>query len=152
MEKIRILQLGSEDWNGVYTLPEYVELYYEETLREVPSQPCDLIFLDRTPLKEEIPFLHQSAKAYTLFATDRVKQSEETDWLLRSRKGRYIERSHIQDFLLLEAVNYFPRPYGEKFDLLNLAVSRNFQGRVRWDGKYSVCLTGDFGEIGRAHV
>lgn len=146
MEKIRILQLGSEDWNKVYTLPEYVELYYEETLREVPSQPCDLIFLDRTPLKEEIPFLHQSAKAYTLFATDRVKQSEETDWLLRSRKGRYIERSHIQDFLLLEAVNYFPRPYGEKFDLLNLAVSRNFQGRVSWDGKYSVCLTGDFGE------
>lgn len=87
MEKIRILQLGSEDWNGVYTLPEDAELHYEENLQQNPSKPYDLVFLDRTPRKEEIPFLYQAAKAYTLFATDHVAQNEETDWLLCSRKG-----------------------------------------------------------------
>ena len=128
MEKIRILQLGSEDWNEVYTLPEDAELHYEENLQENPSRPYDLVFLDRTPRKEEIPLLHQAAKAYTLFATDHVARDEETDWLLRSRKGRYIKRSEIQEFLLSEARNYFPKPYGEKFDLLKLAVIRLFSG------------------------
>ncbi len=146
MEKIRILQLGSEDWNGVYTLPEDAELHYEENLQQNPSKPYDLVFLDRTPRKEEIPFLHQAAKAYTLFATDHVAQNEETDWLLCSRKGRYINQSDIQEFLLSEARNYFPKPYGEKFDLLKLAVSRDFKGSIRWDGNYRVCLGGDFGD------
>ena len=30
MEEIRILQLGKENWNNVYTLPEWVHLDYVE--------------------------------------------------------------------------------------------------------------------------
>lgn len=146
MDRIRILQLGHEDWNGVYAIPKEAELHYEEVLQEAPSKPYDLIFLDRTLRKKEVPLLHQTAKAYTLFATDRVEQNEETKWLLRSRKGRFLERSDIQEFLLSEARNYFPKPYGEKFKLFNLAVNRNFQGQIRWNGNCSVCLDGDFGK------
>jgi len=90
--------------------------------------------------------LYQASKAYTLFVTEQVELEGEADWLYRSRKGRRIAVSYLSDFLLHEARNYFPKPYGEKFNPGSLAISRDFKGSVRWNGNYSVCLNVDFGE------
>ena len=54
LDKIRILQLGYEDWTGRFPLPENISLLYEEVLEQAPEKPFDLVFLDRAPLPEEI--------------------------------------------------------------------------------------------------
>ena len=62
MEEIRILQLGEEDWNRIYTLPQWVRLDHVEHFREntekrKTDKPYDMFFLDRTPQEEEISSL-----------------------------------------------------------------------------------------------
>ena len=150
MEKIQILQLGGQDWNELYTLPENVVLHHIEACEKTAGQSYDLVFLDRTPLDGEIMPLYRLTKAYTLFVTQQVILERGAAWLYKSRKGRRIEESDIQNFLLHETANYFPIPYGEKFGFSNLAISQNFSGSIRWNGNHSVCLQGDFGrELGQ---
>ena len=145
MDIIHILQLGNEDWGQRYTLPEIVELHYADPLKEASKEGYDLIFLDRNPSEQEIRLLHQITKAYTLFVTEQVKLGNEAQWLYECKKGKRIAASDIQDFLIHEARNYYPKPYGEKYDLKNLAVAQDFRGSVRWNGNYNVCMQGDFG-------
>lgn len=146
MARINILQIGEEDWNGIYTLPEYVTLDYAESLEEAPEKAYDMFFLDREPLDAEVELLYRAAKAYTLFVTDKVDMQGQAQWLCRSRKAQCIAETDIQRFLTEESRYYFPRPYGEKFHLRDVAIAQGFRGKVKWNGNYSVELEDDFGE------
>lgn len=146
MEQIRILQLGNEDWNNIYTLPSNVTLNYMERFIRVPEKQYDLFFLDRTPLEEEVPILYQAVKAYTLFITKNVEISGATAWLCCSKKAQNIAMKEIQNFLLQETRYYFPKPQGEKLDLKHWAVAQGFSGKVKWDANYAVTMEGEFGE------
>lgn len=146
MDEIRVLQLGEEDWNRRYELPETMELSHVRVFTEAPGKPYDMVFLDRTPSDGEIGALYRASKAYALFVTDRVEIGGRTAWLLECRKGKHIASGEIQDFLLREAGYYYPKPYGEKFGSNNLTISRNFSGDVSWNGNHDVALLGDFGE------
>jgi accessory secretory protein Asp2 len=149
LDKIRILQLGNEDWNQVYQLPGYVELtcssYYEET----PKKPFDLVFADRRIRSAEVPFLQDTAKAYCYYVLDdimdRQHESAAEKALYECKKGQTLKREQLQDFLTFEARNYFAKPYGEKFKNRNIAIAQDFKGKVTWHGNYSVELEGDFG-------
>ncbi len=145
LNEIRILQLGNEDWNKVYVLPEVVRLDYVDKFFEVPKEPYDIFFLDRTPLENELEPLYQAIKAYTLFVTENVEIHDKVQWLCRSRKAQYIKRVDVQKFLQQEAKYYYAAPYGEKFKFHYMSISRNFQGTVKWNGNYSVVLQGEFG-------
>lgn len=145
MDEIRILQLGEEDWRGIYILPEGVILDHVDVFRELPKKPYDVCFLDRNPLDEEIELLFQGIKAYTLFVTDKVELLGSTEWLCRSRKARQIARPDIQGFLTGESRYYYARPYGEKFRLADVAIAQGFQGKVKWNGNRDVMLEADFG-------
>lgn len=145
MDKIRILQLGNEDWSTRYELPQTAAFEYVERLSEFSDEPFDIVFLDRTPEKEELEPLHRAAKAYALFVTENV-DLQKGKWLYQGKKAKEIGRKDIQRFLLQETRYYYKKPYGEKFKHCNLAVSRNFSGAVKWNGNYSVSLNGDFGE------
>lgn len=146
MAKIQILQLGNEDWNEIYTLPEGVTLDYAEEFTEPPEKAYDLFFLDRNLLEEEIRQVYRSAKAYTLFVTSRVDVRGRMEWLCRSRRAQHLPRADIQRFLTEETRFYFPRPYGEKFALRDVAVAHGFSGKVKWNGNQNILLEGDFGE------
>ena len=149
--KIRILQLGSEDWRLKYQLPDTVDFSFEEKLNDEQlnkelKKPYDLVFLDKRISKKELSYLQKATKAYTLFVTDHVNVNGETKQLFDLKKGQRIAESEIQEFLLYEVRNYFPEPYGEKFQFSNLAIAQDFSGSIRWDGNYSVVLQGEFGE------
>ena len=158
MEEIRILQLGKENWNNVYTLPEWVHLDYvecfgkeeaevgEEKRPKKPMKPYDMFFFDRTPLEEEIKPLYQAIKAYTLFVTKNVEIEGEAAWLCRCKRARHIVSADIQRFLMEETKFYFPKPYGSKFSMCDIAIAQGFPGKVKWNGNYSVELENDFGE------
>lgn len=146
MEEIRILQLGKQDWNNIYDLPQWVHLDFAECFEIVPSQFYDLYFWDRTPQEKEIDLLYQAIKAHTLFITENVKVSGRVEWLCRSKKAQYIAREDIQQFLLAEARYYYPKPYGDKFPMTDVAIAQGFSGKVKWNGNYDVTLEGEFGE------
>lgn len=146
MEKIRILQVGEEDWNKRYTLPKTVQLDYMNVLEELPEKPYDMFFLDRDPSEEETELLYRMVKAYTLFVTDKVDRDGRSEWLCRSRGAQYIPENDIQRFIMEESRYYFPRPYGEKISLKDVAVAQGFQGKVQWNGNQNILLEADFGE------
>lgn len=146
MTRISILQIGEEDWNEIYTLPEYVTLDHVKRLEEPPEKAYDMFFLDRDPADEEIELLYRIAKAYTLFVTDRVDMQGAAEWICRSRKAQHIAGPDIQRFLAEESRYYFARPYGEKFHLRDIAIAQGFCGKVKWNGNYSVNLEADFGK------
>lgn len=146
LEKIQALQIGDKDWNKIYRVPEEVELCYVDRVDEPFEQPFDLVFLDRAPGEREVDYIHRAAKAYTLFVTEHVELAGKAVWLYESRKGRRLREAEVGDFLLHEAPNYFPKSYGEKISLRDLTVARGFSGSVTWNGGYSVCLEGSFGE------
>lgn len=145
MNKIRILQLGDQDWNKIFTLPETVILDHVDVLAAVPAAAYDLCFLDRTPTGEEAKLLSQSIRAYTLFVTDKVELIGETAWLCKSRGAQSIAAAEVQRFLLQETSYYYAGSYGEKLELRDLSVNRGFNGTVRWNGNCGVVLTGEFG-------
>lgn len=151
MAEIHVLQLGEENWNSVYELPLGVQLDFVVSFKKVPKQQYDLFFLDRIPFEEEIDLLFHAIKAYTLFITEKVFTDERAGkgrvkWLFCSRKAKYINTRDIQDFLQQEAKYFYPRPYGEKFNLRDLTISHEFSGKVKWDGNYRLILEGEFGE------
>jgi accessory secretory protein Asp2 len=146
LDEIRVLQIGDRDWRERYRLPGGTEFQYAEKFDKAPGRPYDVVFWDREPGEEEIMPLHRATKAYTLFVTEQAALEGQAKRLYECKKGRRLAAGEIQGFLDHELRNYFPKPYGEKFRFQNLAIARGFCGSVEWNGNYSVCLKGDFGE------
>lgn len=144
LEVIRILQLGKENWNKLYNLPEYIELQYE--LESVEKASFDLVFVDRIISDEEVSILFKITKAYTLYVSEDIVLSPSMKKFFDCKKGKRIHKSNIQSFLLNEAVNYFSKSYGEKFKFSNISVANGFSGKVMWNGNYSLTLEGDYGQ------
>lgn len=146
MEKIRVLQLGSEDWSGIYKLPENIVWEYAESFTEQAEKAYDLVFLDRTPLEEEMEPLYHAAKAYTLFVTEKAEVNERVEWLCKCRNAEHIKTEDILDFLSTEIKYYYSKPYGEKCHMTDVSIAHGFTGAVKWNGNYSVELCGEYGE------
>ena len=146
MGKIQVLQLGEKNWEEIYTVPDLLELFYMDSIEEPLEKLYDLVFLDRTPTDEEAAYLHKVTRAYTLFVTKRFEMTAGAARLYQSKKGKQIAEEEIQDFLLHESRNFFSSPYGEKFEMKSIAIAQGFRGIVKWNGNYSVCLKGNFGE------
>lgn len=145
MDEIRILQLGEEDFREKYQLPANTDFYYENIDTSKKAKLYDLVLLARTPDTEELEALQRLTKAYTLFVVEGTVLSQEAETYFLCRKGRYLAKDRIQEFLTGEVRNFFPKPYGEKFSFHNFAVSQEFSGKVTWSGNYKVTLTGDLG-------
>ena len=145
-EKIRVLQLGKQDWNNVYQIPEYVSLTYVEYFEDIPKKPYDMFFLDRNLNPKEIEALRKSVKAYTVYTTENVSWEGKQQIFLEDKMVKCLKEQEIQKFLLEEVRNYFPTSYGEKFSMRDLAIAQGFKGSVKWNGNYSVSLCGDYGK------
>lgn len=145
-ETIRVLQLGTEDWKTKYELPDYVKMEFVKVFQKAPKTPYDVVFIDRELLDEEIPMLHAATKAHTLFVTDKEVWTDGMQYYYDCKKGQRLLSENIQSFLLNEVRNFFPKPYGEKYDLNSVAIAQGFKGSVSWSGNYSVNLDGVYGE------
>lgn len=143
---INALQLGSNNWNDCYQLPKNFILHYTEAFLETPKKVYDIVFIDRTISDEETELLKNVTKAYTLYVTESVQMSPAMERLFGCKTGKILAQNDIQRFLLEEVKNYFPNPYGEKFSHKNLAVAQGFQGKIEWDGNYSLTVEGDLGK------
>lgn len=170
MDEIRILQIGSKDWNKVYSLPPGIRLEHAVTLAEeqgtpertkmpgiskIPRksrEPFDIVFMERAPLEEELESLYRTTKAYCLFILDSVKLEGGARDFFERKKGKRFRVNEVQAFLQQEARFFYPKPYGEKLRLGSIAVAQGFSGYVKWNGDYSVYLEGEYGGFFRQIV
>lgn len=144
-EEIRILQLGTEDWNNCYQLPDYVELTCFEEFLIAPKLTYDLVFVDRPIREDELDALCKATKAYTLYVTENGVWNDTLQQFCDRKMGKNIAKENVQEFLLYEARNFFSKPYGEKFNPKNVAIAQGFSGNVMWNGNERIILDGEFG-------
>ena len=144
--KIRILQLGKQNWKDIYQFPDNVILTFAEYFDEVPKKPYDMCFIDRDVLAEEVELLRKAVKAYTVYITERVTLEGSMKVFCEEKKYKRLYDSEVQEFLLNETRNYFSGSYGEKFNMRDVAIAQGFKGKVSWNGNYSVSMQGDYGK------
>lgn len=149
MDKIHVLQLGEIDWSSRYRVPDYVEWDYKEEFKDSPVEAYDIAFLDRLPGHGEIGLLMKEIKAHTLYVTTEIAKKSRVRNLMECKVGKVMSEGEIQSFLDEEIRFYYGKPYGEKYQGKNLAVSPNFAGNVTWYGGYCVELQGEFGVTGQ---
>ena len=145
MEEINALQLGGMDWNTIFRIPEEVELSCYDYFVEVPAKQYDIVFLNKTPFREEMKPLMAATKAYTLFVTENVEMTEDMLHFMKYKAGKVIKSSEIQPFFDKQIKDYFPDWYGERYSSDRISISRNFIGSVKWNGNHDVELQGQFG-------
>ncbi len=146
LNSIRALQIGIEDWNEYYDVPDYVELECSTLFEKAPKAFYDLVFIDRPVTEDELKQLNKVTKAYTVFYTDDAPEGSPLSIFYKSKKAKKLHRSEVQAFLQCEARNYYEKPYGEKFRNNSIAIAQGFKGSVEWNGYYSVALDGDYGD------
>ncbi len=145
MDKIRILQLGNDNWRDQYRLPENTKFVYTSHFSELPEKPYDIVFLDRQPVDEECDLLQKATRAYTLFVTENVVREGKMQELYACKCGQELKKAQVQEFLSRELRFYFSKPYGEKYRMEHLTVAEHFSGDVKWNGNHDLTLRGDFG-------
>ena len=146
LNTIRVLQIGIEDWNEYYDVPDYVQMDYVDKYVNASKTYYDIVFIDRPIYEEEIGPLSKVTKAHTLYITDNAVADEISMPYFKCNVAKTLARDEIQSFLSSEARNYFAKPYGEKFSINNLSVAQGFSGSVAWNGNYSLTLNGDYGD------
>ncbi len=147
MKKVRVLQLGTEDFSKLIQVSDCAEWYYEPDFSILPEKDFDLVVLDREVLADEFDYLIRFLKAYTLFITEKVplKKDSITQELFIRKMGKRLSGEGIEQLLKTELPYYFPDSYGEKFKPQNIAVAQGFMGRISWKGDEGIEVTGDFG-------
>ena len=147
MDRIRVLQLGEENWIETHQIPDFIDLVYRESIADSLGETYDLVFLNRNLEPEEVAPLYWAVRAYCLFVTDRVICTEETMHMMKRRKGRVIPCDGVETFFRQNAKNFFSgKRDREKQYLKEIGIAQGFDGSVRWNGVYDVELEGAFGE------
>lgn len=145
MDKIRIYQIGEEDWSRKYVIPETIKIVFcpEEIKKE--KQVYEIVVLERNLTEAEAKIVFSLSYAYSLFVVDSFEMDDVTNALFERRIGKILKAEEIQSFIDNDARNYFAVPYGEKFKPANIGIAQGFRGSIKWNGQYSVSLEGDYG-------
>lgn len=151
MNEIKVLQIGSEDLSSNISLPTFVKYNYinpdqVKTADDMADiKGTDIVFLTSTPNETGRELLERFALPYRLFVTEQVEPDEETKDILGRKMAQNIKSGELEDFLDKEAGYFFPHPYGEKYSFRDLEISRDFKGKIVWNGFGCVMLSGSFG-------
>ena len=145
MDKIRILQIGTESWATKYKCPDNVKIIFAGGTIEKKKDIYEIVVVERNLDDEEAEIVLQMSMSYCVFIVGDFKLNRPTTRLFNRRMANNLAVEDIQDFLTNETKKYFPHPYGEKFKPENVGVAQGFKGTIRWNGQYAVELEGDYG-------
>ena len=148
MANICVIQLGAENYSRIYSIADGLEWNYEPDFSMLPKKDFDVVILNREITEEEFGFLMKYSKAHCLFTEAGLLRK--SDSLARklyvSKMGRSLDENGMKDFVRKKILDYYPKPYGEKFKPVEISVSQKFSGSVSWRGFQGVFLEGDYGK------
>ncbi len=147
MKRVRVLQLGTEDFSKTMQVSECAEWYYEPDFAETPEKDFDVVILDREITMNEFDCLMRFSRAYCIFVTEKVplKKGGVTRRLYIRKMGKKVSTEDLAYLLREELTDYFPGSYGEKYKPFNMSVAQGFSGRVLWKGYGGIDLDGEYG-------
>ncbi len=146
MEKIRILQIGENNWIERFDIPSNVKVINMAGKVHDLGEIFEIVVLERNITKDELEAVKEMSYSYCLFAVDCFVMDAITINLFAQRMGKRLGEKEIQHFMDNDAKKYFAKPYGEKFSPGMIGLAQGFTGSVKWNGQYSVCTEGDYGE------
>lgn len=147
MKTVRVLQLGTEDYNKSMSVSDCAEWCYEPDFSELPEKDFDVVILDREVTADEFDYLIKFLRAYCLFVLETVplKKGSAIRRLYIRKMGKRISAEELAHFLKDDLPDYFPGSYGEKFQPQHMSIAQGFKGSVSWRGFEGVDLSGDYG-------
>lgn len=148
-DKIRVIQLGKEDFSHKYQVHPTAEWMYEPDLEELPGEEFELVIIDRPISGKEKDLLFTLTRVGALFVLADVrdlKKESPVDRLFYEKLGNWIKREDIGSFLLNDIPDFFGYQYGEKYKPNMFCVSFGFDGQIAWEGHDYVSLAGEFGD------
>ncbi|WP_028242534.1 accessory Sec system protein Asp2 [Pseudobutyrivibrio ruminis] len=145
MDKIKVLVVSDRDWNSCYTVPDYLRIisYKDEVIKK--KDIYEIVILEKNIEEDDFDILKEHSYSYCLFAVKDLQLNDTTKMLFAQRMGKILYHNEIQSFLDNDAKKYFSKPYGEKLKPSDIGISRDFKGKISWDGNYCVNLEGDYG-------
>lgn len=152
-EKIRVIQIGEEDFSLTYQIHPSVEWMYEPDFSAPPKEDeVELVLIDRFITWSERSALSELIKVGTLFVLDDIGDHQDAEFLARlyyRKNGKRIKREDLAQFLSVDIRDYFGYQYGEKYSPNMFCVAFGFDGKISWSGQDYISLTGEFGDTFR---
>lgn len=144
MDKISVLILT--EYRDSYLAPNDFSMSFDYDIDDEKPNPFDIVFLDRDISEDELNDLLKVCQVHRVFITERLKNQDIKDNIMQLMCAKTISSSGINHFIETNGKYFFKKPYGEKFSLDKMGVSRNFTGTVIANGNNCLSLSGDFGE------
>lgn len=148
MSKISVCLLGGDNpWENS-DIPAGVRVLHLFQLTGVSFPAPEITILQKQPEDGEIEVLEKAVLPYTLFVTEQAIPNRGTEYMdfFLQKCGRILKQEDRKSFLRKNARYFFSEAFGIHLDLKNLAIGRDFTGKVVWNGNISVELEGDFGK------
>ena len=148
LSEVNVVQLGHIDYS-IYTPEGYnIKWNYEPDFSILKDAYIDVLLLFRDITEDEYLFLSKNSKAYCVFFYDEIDidNSVFNKKLYYEKFGKIYNNNQMVDFIKNELFDYYTSSYGEKVDLINVFVSQQFNGSVKYNGYENVELDGDFGK------
>lgn len=143
METISVLLIT--EYEKEYEHPSYVEIKSLDDHGE-NDDSFDITIVDRDLSDDEYLAVLEASQAHRVYTTDSLTDSVKKAEIIKSKCAKELPADNVSDFLNSESKYFYKKPYGEKYRFTNLTVSRNFMGKVTYEGNNRVNLEGNFGD------
>lgn len=140
-----MLQVGGENWSNYCILPYYVVYTYVDNLSQLNRDTYEVVLIGRSITAEESEILFTVTRAYTLFVVDNVQIEGPLARLYKIRIGHKVSVNAMNRFLTNELKYFYAGSTGRNHGCVNVAVSPDFKGEMKWSGNHQLTLSGNFG-------
>lgn len=144
MEKISILIIT--EYGKEYEMPVNADIKTLEAYNEDCKAVPDITFVDRNLSDEEYELVLKVSQVHRLFISECLTDAVKRENLNKLKCAKEIPSEKIASFIASDSKYFFKKPYGEKYRLTDITVSRNFKGSITFEGSNCIALEGDFGE------
>lgn len=155
-EKIRVLQIGSQNWSDLLIMPETIDWSYclptdyQISLIDSKGKPVApfsvILFTDELDYEDSYEDLLDFATPYSVFYNNRITNTKLQSRLFTSKLAESIDMTAPEELVKQLAQNFFPSQEGSKADMRYIDVSESFSGQVSYEGNAFTVFEGDFSQ------
>ncbi|NQP34839.1 accessory Sec system protein Asp2 [Streptococcus suis] len=154
-KKLRVLQIGEENWTEKYTIPNRMDWTYTrfEDAQSVlfnedgkAVKPFNLLLLtdDELP-NDSLEGLFRFIPPYSVFFKGSISKQAASYKFMICKRGKKLDMSHPEKFLPILAKTYFSGQIGSSLDMRYVDVAKQFQSSISYKGNTYLTFEEDFG-------
>ncbi|MGT2637675.1 accessory Sec system protein Asp2 [Streptococcus ratti] len=163
MNKIKILQVGTSDWQSEIELPENIDWFFLDSKNIAQSLTAlkeryqsqinfnrpkifDALLLTDTKIGESIFQLESLVESYSIFYPKAPQIiSSPLQRFLNRKLAQKMEMTDKKKVVYTLSKILFPEQYGRKIPIYDLEISPDFKGVLNYQGKTGLTVEGNYG-------